>query len=334
MSKKGSEEQSRNLFDSKPDGNVVGLEEEKRKIAEYIKHGGVCFLTGPSGIGKTSLVKWVESTLKEHRIVYIDAKGMEDTFNLQKHLLRQGNFLMRLFRIYPKNMVVIIDEAQETSKRFIDVLQSMWDSNVVKSIIIVQISPNLKNFPESFVNRIGDRVIRLKRADFELVRKILEARTEGKQVFDFKALELIAKKSGFIPRNILQKCEVISTELNQSEEIGLQDVKHIIDKKEEEELEQAADMDIFDPRRTEVKTEVFLSFDKIDNSKDFTDGQKVVIKLLSEGKKTANQLSTILNSPLSNVTKVLDDLARKDAVNCSGKPKTFELSDSFKKEMT
>ena len=45
-----------NPFNVRPNAKLVGLDKEKKKLIGYIEGGGICFLTGPTGIGKSSIL--------------------------------------------------------------------------------------------------------------------------------------------------------------------------------------------------------------------------------------------------------------------------------------
>ena len=78
-----------NPFSIKTNTGLIGLEAKKVELLNYIKSGDICFLNGPTGVGKTSLLKWLEKNLKHHKIIYIDAAGIQENFSLSQYLKKE-----------------------------------------------------------------------------------------------------------------------------------------------------------------------------------------------------------------------------------------------------
>ena len=72
-----------NPFSIKANPNLIGLGKEKKLLIQYIKNGDVCFLTGPTGIGKSSLLLWIKNNLNPYNIFYIDAADVEKSLALK-----------------------------------------------------------------------------------------------------------------------------------------------------------------------------------------------------------------------------------------------------------
>ena len=61
-----------NPFFIKPNPDIINFEKEKEQLVNFITSGDICFLIGEPGIGKTSLLKWLENNVKNHFIVYLN----------------------------------------------------------------------------------------------------------------------------------------------------------------------------------------------------------------------------------------------------------------------
>lgn len=224
---------SENPFSVKPSADgLIGLDEKRNKLLNFVHSGTICFLTGPAGVGKSSMLKWVQQNIEGHTPIYIDAEQLEGIFDLPEYL-RQSRTLWEtvLGYEYPKSVVILLDESHATEDKFKQTLKFYWDHDYIKSIVITQIPP-LKNFSSSVRNRIGNRIIRLDKLGMENIHKMIGSRTEGNSPLTKEALELIAKKSEYIPRKILENCEIVCIEMDGKEKIDVSDVQEVLGKKQ------------------------------------------------------------------------------------------------------
>jgi len=202
-----------NPFFVKSDFRVVGLDEEKHNLISFVESGVVCFVTGDHGIGKTSLLKWLERKIKGHVSVYIDCESISEIFDLKEYLKTHKRLWRDFFRKFPKNVIVLLDEAQASENELKNTLKHYWESDYVKSIVISQTS-DLNNFSKAFRKRIGKRVINLQKMPRKDVHEMIELRTGKKNPFTVDAVDYIAKSSGYVPRKILENFEWVCIKLS------------------------------------------------------------------------------------------------------------------------
>ena len=199
-----------NPFFIKTSTELVGLDERKKELINYILSNDICFLNGPTGVGKTSLLKWVKENLKNHKVIYLDAAGIDKNFSLTTYLKKHNSFFNKLFKNnFPKNIVVLLDESQDCDEELIKALKLHWDHNHIKSIVITQINPKLTKFSESFKHRVGKRIVILGQLSKSEGYDLVKLRTGDKNPFEVTAIEAILEHSNFIPRKILEACEIV-----------------------------------------------------------------------------------------------------------------------------
>lgn len=321
--------QKRNPFSTKPNTKLIGLGDKKETLKKYIEGGNICFLNGPAGTGKSSTLKWLQSNLKRHKILYLDGKGLDEYFDLNKHLLQRRNFFQKLFKIKSKSVILLVDEAQDCLKSFIDNLQTNWNDNTVKSIVITQISSDLSGFPHSFRERIGRKIIRLRRLNEEEVAELINLRTKGKHNFDEEAISLIAEKADYIPRKVLELCEMAYNEINKKK-ITAEDIDDLVNKVDEDLL-------VNEPVKLEQiqgrpKDDALFPLEKVDMTEKISPMQKKIIKLLLEDRRTAKQLAKILNTSQGSVGKQLSELIKLNVIGVMNerRPKLYGVLQSFK----
>jgi len=220
-----------NPFSVKPSAEkIIGLDEHRDKLLDYVHSGTICLLTGPAGIGKSSMLKWVEQNIKNHKMVYLDAEQAGSLFDLDGYLRQSKTFWERMLGYeYPKNVVLLLDEAHATEETIKKTLKLHWDHDYIKSVVITQINP-LNNFAESVRNRVGERIIKLDKMDIKNVFHMIEFRTQGKSPFTNEALVFIAEDSGYIPRKILENCEAVCMAMDGKMNITVSDVESVLRK--------------------------------------------------------------------------------------------------------
>src|SRR3989338_5458030 len=170
-----------NPLDARPNAQLIGLEEQEEQLKNFIAKEELCFLHGLTGAGKTSLLKRVQETMPDHTFIYLDADALPTAFNLDEALRGKRTFFdkIRLRELPAKKTVLIVDEFQATDPRLILAARSKWENpneRHIKSIVLAQISEQMKNVPGSFKDRLGNRVIHLAPLDNETMRSVLQNR--------------------------------------------------------------------------------------------------------------------------------------------------------------
>lgn len=319
----------KNLFSIKPNTKLIGLEDKKTALKKYVEGGNICFLNGPPGVGKSSVLKWVQSNLKGHKVLYLDGKELDEYFDLNKHVSQQRSFLQKLFGIKPKNVILLVDESQDCLKSFMNILQTNWDDDRIKGAVITQISSDLSHFPQSLKERIGKKIIRLRRLSEEEISELIKLRTNGKHPFNEEAISLIAEKADYIPRRALEICEIAYNNVNKKK-ITADDIENLLNKAEEELL-------LSEPVKLEKlegrpKDDSLFPLEKVDSAEKLSPMQKKIIKLLLEDRRTTKQLAKILNTSEGSVGKQISELVKLNVAGVVNerRPKLYGVLQSFK----
>ena len=303
-----------NPFFIKTSTELVGLDERKKELINYILSNDICFLNGPTGVGKTSLLKWVKENLKNHKVIYLDAAGIDKNFSLTTYLKKHNSFFNKLFKNnFPKNIVVLLDESQDCDEELIKALKLHWDHNHIKSIVITQINPKLTKFSESFKHRVGERIVVLGQLSKSEGYDLVKLRTGDKNPFDVTAIEAILEHSNFIPRKILEACEIVCIKnTEKKKQINAFDVesalKHPIENIETKES---------------LKTPLYSKI-----SETLSPMEQKIISELKNLNKTAKDLALILKTSEGSVGKQLSKLMKKNIVKVTKqeRPKEYTLT--------
>ncbi len=223
----------------------------------------------------------------------------------------------------PKNVVILLDESQKLQGKTLDNLQILWDDNIIKSVVLCQPIPNLKQFTKSIEQRIGNRIVRLQPMTKTDAYKLIQIRTKNKYPFERKAIDIITEHARGVPRKILEYCELVCIEMQGNQNIKAKDAKKILKEQNKKEL-QLLELE-----------DTPTSLDKIEFSTQFSPMQIRIIKSLMEGKKTTQQLAEILDTSGGSVGKQLNKLFHSKVVDIVNprRPKVYDLNSEFKKEL-
>ncbi len=307
----------KNPFEVKCSKEVIGLEKEKQKLLDYVNSGDACIILGDSGVGKTSLMKWLEKSLLRYKMNYINSEEMNEYYSLKKHV-KKG---------WVRKSVLLLDEAHLCDEDIRKEIKLLWDANVVKSVVIAQMPSNLNEYSESLRKRIGPRVVKLGRLDLEKAKALIDFRTKGNNPFDDKSLKLLVEEAEYNPRKLLENCELVCMELK-SQELNEDNIKRVLQKKEIVELE-----DLEKPKEVELPS----NLTPIDSEllKGFAPMQKKIINILYENNRTIYQIAQVLNSSEGSVGKQVSMLTESGVVYIANprRPKVYGLSENFKKEL-
>ncbi|HLC58094.1 MAG TPA: ATP-binding protein [Candidatus Nanoarchaeia archaeon] len=315
-----------NPFSIKTSTELIGLDNKKQELIQYVNNGDVCFLNGPTGVGKTSLLRWLEKNLKNHKVLYIDAAGIQSGFSLTNYLKKQNTLFNRLRgKDFPKNTVILVDESQDCDEELLKALKLHWDHNHIKSIVITQISPQLDKFSESFRHRIGERIILVGQLTSSQGYDLISLRACNKNPFDKSAIEAILEYSNHIPRKILENTEMVCMKMagKKNQSINAFDVEDCLSKKPDFQPAQF----IQQPQITQEQSPQEPQSTEQSPLQKLSPMEKSILQQLAPSDKTAQTLAFLLKTSEGSVGKQLSNLMKKNLVRITKleRPKAYGL---------
>ena len=208
-----------NPFSIDPSDFIIGVDEQKEKVAKLIDERNIFALYGITGSGKTTLSKNIMKELSDrYRFIYINCdslSGKDVNEGFDNHLKKSKKFFDFISR---KPIVAILDEFHSAPENFIRQVKASWEEKEIHSVLGIRIDKDLANCPEPFRDRVGNKFVEMKllskQENIEMIKKRLES---GKKVFDDEALNSIIEKSKNIPRRILENCSMIASELDKKD---------------------------------------------------------------------------------------------------------------------
>ncbi len=284
----------------KPSTILVGYEEELNKLVTYTTNGNPAIVYGNYGVGKTSALLYLYKTLKANfKPIYISADLIVTLDDFRKAIENQLNFIGRLFkREFPKNAILLIDEADKLPDDVIYFVKEAFDSGKIHSFVLAAI--NKEAFPESVKHRIGEREVKLTGIKEEFVEEFFRVRVgeEITKYFEREALYRIWEIAEGNPRKMLELTE--RALVNVKERPIKVEHLEMFETKEKEET---------------AKEEIPLS-----------PMQKKILSLLEEGPKTLKEIAEILGISVHSAGARISELKRLGLIEeISTRPKKYKL---------
>lgn len=206
----------------------VGYAKQREAALRQIKEGHkITLITGPTGSGKTSMLKWLEST-QEVKTLYLTKppKRPEEFVDIFLEFFPQG-FLEKLFGRKPtlfslpdyinrkcgRRFLFLLDEAHETNRDVLEWLRVLTDQINGVSLFLAglpKLEVKIKNELESLDQRITARISLDSLSEeetVELVRKRIESvGGKGTEPFTRSALSVVYRKTNGFPREVIKLC--------------------------------------------------------------------------------------------------------------------------------
>jgi hypothetical protein len=187
-----------NPFSIKPaifSDKVVGYEEVVDEISYGILNKKMLFLEGEYGEGKSTILKRLVNDFGgKKQVIYYSCNRVESRLNVKKLLNGRYGFWGKLFDLKPKDMILLLDEAQELCKKDYSKLYSYFQEGYIKSIVFVGKEFDKKEIDEKIV---------------ELMKEV-----KLRKLSDDEAVKVVRRRIGSLP---LLSDEVIKNVFNMSD---------------------------------------------------------------------------------------------------------------------
>jgi len=233
---------------------LVGYEKQKAELMTFLESGHkIALLVGPTGSGKTSLLRWLSDNSNGYKIIYISKPPLQidefvyvinDNF---KH--RWLGFISNIKNPYQipeflhkkkKRIVVLIDEAHEAEIDVLEWLRVLSDHVDNMSLVISALpsfEEHLKDNLETLRKRIVSRieVLSLTKEEMkDMIRKRIESvGGSGTEPFDEAVIDVLYEKTGGFPREVIRLCsDLVMNAVNQNKDRITADML-AVEKKEE-----------------------------------------------------------------------------------------------------
>lgn len=255
----------------------VGYEEQRNALLSAIdEKQSMIMVAGPTGSGKTSLLKWVAGNMPAgFDWIYVgkppaDAQELVDIFNNKygspwflrllmpniKNAYQIPDFINK--RMKKKHLVLFFDEAHEAPLEMMEWMRVLGDQIEGVSIVLSGLpllDAKLKNNLETLRKRITARieVLSLTKEEMRVMiaRRIESVGGRGAEPFAPEALDALYEKTGGFPREVLRLCaELVSSAARHGAYSITADM--ISDRKEESASASLQPLEALTPMQREV----------------------------------------------------------------------------------
>ncbi len=204
-----------NPFSIKPAAyhdNLYGYDDAIGEVINKIKEGGVVFVEGDYGAGKSTMLKKIIHAFGgKKEVVYYSCNITENSINIESLIEGRKGFWSRLFFSgSDENLILLLDEAQDLSKEDSEEVMRSFNEKKFKTVILVTKDIKKMNLAEDMRKAIvKDNVIRIGRLTNEDAVSLIRKRIGSTSLLSDDMIKLILKKSDYNPRRLLKNCEEV-----------------------------------------------------------------------------------------------------------------------------
>ena len=198
-----------NPFSIKPAAyhdQVLGYDKVVDEVSYAILNNKLVVLEGEYGFGKSSILRRVLNDFGgKKQVIYYSCNRMEARLNLKGLLNGKYGFWGKLFDMKPKDMILLLDEAQVLGPKDYQKIHSYFQEGYFKSVVLVGKGINKENITNGLKAKLQD--IQLEQIDEETAVKVIRKRIGQLDVLSDPMVKKIFKKSDNNVRKLLKNCE-------------------------------------------------------------------------------------------------------------------------------
>lgn len=181
----------------------VGLEKSLGELEYCVSSGSIAFVEGAEGSGKSVLLEMLAGKLGRSA-VRVDA---EKDVDIRAVIKSRTSLFGRMLNSFPKNLVLLVDNAAGLSPSSSELLKFYYDNNNFAAVVLAGTSLKSSGLSPSVLDRIGNRVVRIAPLSEEDALIMVRNRLGSSGLFNEAMVRKIYKLSGKNARKFLQLCE-------------------------------------------------------------------------------------------------------------------------------
>lgn len=223
-----------NPFSIKPaafHNEMMGYDSMIEDINNKVDNCGMLLIYGEYGTGKTTVLKRVIDEFRgQRKVIYYNCNQSDKSINFDKLLINAGGLLRRLFRIRKRDMIMLLDEAQDMNIKDIKTVKEYYDYGFFKSAVFVSKIEDVKHIKE-IEQLVGDNKYKLGGLNKADAIKLIRKRIGDLQFLSDQSITKIYEKNKN-PRLLLKNCEQVCRQAyeNGATEVTDEHIK-VLDKK-------------------------------------------------------------------------------------------------------
>lgn len=197
---------STNPFTIKPNTRfkVYGRQNAKDAVVSTVQNNGVVVVEGIYGSGKTTFLRSIIRPFGgKKKVVYFACNRLHTDLDVDRLLYERFGIFTKMFRIKSKQMILLLDEADNLSKKDFATIQKYYSGEYLQSVVFVSHKP-LK-LPAFFKNKAV--FVHFEDMQIESVIEMVRERIGDSQLLTDEVIEALFQKDKRI-RFFLKNCEL------------------------------------------------------------------------------------------------------------------------------
>ncbi len=200
-----------NPFSIKPAAfhdQIIGFEKVVDEISYGILNNKLVIVEGDYGNGKSSILKKLLNDFGgKKQVIYYSCNRMDNNLNIKMLLNGRYGFFGHLFDMKPKDMILLLDEAQELHSKDYERLYPYYQEGYIKSIILVGKDIKKGDIVQGFKSHIEE--VSMHKMSEEIALKIVKKRVGELPLLPDLIIRKIYQKSNNNIRIMLKTCEEV-----------------------------------------------------------------------------------------------------------------------------
>ena len=218
-------------FDENPlkknNARFVGNEEVLKEAYYSIVSGNILVIEGAEGTGKTKLLKEVIRKFGgQGRVAYVSAKAVDKELNIEDILVKKNGILGMVFKRYPKDMILLLDDVEHISPKNIERIKYFFDSNHLRAVLITTRSYENIHLSESIKQRVRKVIAMHPVSEFEAVQIFRD--TVGETILSDRIIKVIYQLSNKNTQKFLNNCEQVCKAYVANKNLTEDDVRKLL----------------------------------------------------------------------------------------------------------
>lgn len=194
-----------NPFSTEPTTELINLGDISKELQYRVGSGSMIFLEGKEGSGKTSLLKQIIQKFRGFgKVIYVDLKKEKKKFNIKKIMQKRYGFFGTLFRMTPRDMILLLDNAEKLSRKNTGFIKYYFDHEYIKSVVFSGEDYKKAKLLRSIKERIGKRVLKVRRLSGDEALQVFRSRINDNTLPDSLVKKLYKKSDS--TKDFLEKC--------------------------------------------------------------------------------------------------------------------------------
>lgn len=191
------------------DFKVVGQDDIIEELTYKIPAGTITFVEGALGTGKSTIMKYLIHKFKgKGQVIFFSCNRIDNELNVEEMLVNKYGFWGRLMKKHPKDMILLLDEAQELTPENTERIKYFFDAGNIKSVVFTGTDYSKVNLHESIKERIGqDGVLKVKELSEDDAVNLVRNRLGNLNLLNDDMIKKLYKFVGKNPRRLLQRCD-------------------------------------------------------------------------------------------------------------------------------